>query len=213
MTTEANDSAERSGLVKRLLGKIFVLPTMLTALAGAAPTALDMYKASQFGIGIANFRKVAQAEEQQELWKKNFFCSSKAKVNTIKSKDGVTINVLACPSGDVLTTVKKSDKVAISKWITVEEIQTASLAMALIGQANAATGTDGNSSTPTGRSQGGLRLVEETGEVKCQDWAKPGKEVNRVIAKGDKCFFEKVNVLTGKTLETKEVPCDTKCTP
>ncbi len=203
----AGPESEPSGFFANLKKKLLLYPTMFTAILGAIPTAVDMYKANAWGLGLTNFRNVAQAEKQRELWKKNFFCSSQAKVNTIKTDQGVTINVLACPSGDVLTTVLKSDKVAISKWITLDEIQQASLASVFTSVANAAPV---ESMTPNS-STGGLRFVEAVAEVKCQAWSIPGQEINRVISKEGKCFAEKVNVLTGKTLESKEVPCDTQC--
>ena len=210
MTTESSTETKETGFLKRLTKKILVVPTMLTAFAGAVPTALDMYKANQFGLGLTNFRAVAQAEQQRELWKKNFFCSSQAKVNTIKSQDGVKINVLACPSGDVLTTVIKSDNVAISKWITVQEIQSASLANLFLTVARAQEAAP----AATAQTGGQVQVAQaDTNKVKCQNWSKPGQEVNRIISRDNKCFRETVNVLTGKTLTSKEVSCDTKCAP
>ena len=198
---------EPTGFFGSIKKKLLLYPTMFTAILGAIPTGVDMYKANAWGLGMTNFRNVAQAEEQRELWKKNFFCSSQAKVNTIATNNGVNINVLACPSGDVLTTVLKSDKVAISKWITVSEIQKASLASVFMSVAHAAP-----AQMMAGKpASGGLRFVQATSEVKCQSWAVPGQEVDRVISKEGKCFMERVNVLTGKTLETKEVPCETQC--
>lgn len=169
---------------------------LLSAFA-AVPTVMDLAKAAGYGI---NYSKVRQAEEQKELWQKNFDCAMKGKAQAVSTPEGTTVQVRVCPNGDVLIEVVPAKDRRVLQWIALEKLQTAGMNL---GMAGLRAGDEARPERPVQTIQGGLRII-------CQGWADRTK-IKRVTDEGGRCFLEAINVLTGRVEQRREVPCNTPC--
>ena len=191
--------AESSSFLGSIWKKVLLYPTMFTAVLGAIPTGLDLYKAQKYQVG---FKDVAQAEEQAKLWQKNFMCVSNMQFHAVQTQNAVGVEVGACDSGDVMIKVSQPQKPTIARWVSLEQVQEASL-VSLVSRAYA---------SPLPTKDGSFRVAQAGNTNICTKWTKPGQEVLQVVKKADgKCYQELTNVLKSKILDSKEVPCDSTC--
>lgn len=195
----------------RMWKKLLLYPTFLGAIVGAVPQYYDVYRSFSLGVPVA---EVGNAVEQAKLWERNFSCASRMKFQTVKTKDKVSVEVGACQTGDVLIRVAKADSQdSLLRWISLQKLQEASFASLVVGRALAKTGHFDRGPATTHSPTRLMMAADDGGDIKvqCQNWLVLGKMLQRVVAQKGQCTMEKIDVLTGKTLDTKPVPCDTQC--
>lgn len=192
---------------KTLWQRFLLYPTALTvmgALIGAIPTGIDLYKAFEYDIG---YTEVKHAEEQRRLWMKNFACAQSMVSQAVSTAEGIRVQVGACPNGDVLIEVVPPTASRILEWISLERIRSASMtsSLSLIGSAHAL----GAQAVPSSASPAGQTRVAQANTV-CQKMQGQTKII-RVVNQNGKCFREEIDVLKGKVVSRKPVPCNTGC--
>lgn len=178
--------------------------TFLVAIAGAIPTGLDLIKAYQFGV---SFGSVRSAEEQQQLWEKNFQCTANMKYQEVKTQQNILVKVGACNTGDVLINAELPEKnKRIVQWVSLEKLTKNADASWLFPVAHAQIASLAGE---------GVRTAQApiAGKVQCQEWLDNTRSrVQRIVDEGGRCFLETIEIFTGRVSERREVPCDTKCT-
>jgi hypothetical protein len=196
---------------RRWWQRLFLYPTVVGALIGAIPTGLDYYKAFVYDI---DFSTVKHAEEQQRLWIKNFACAQSIVYQQVKTSENTLVKVGACANGDVLIEVVAPAAARIVEWISLERLKTASAvsSLSLIGSANAST----TSYSPVNRppasnpAQDMTRLAQAGGKTKCQ--IMQGKtKIIRIVQENGTCYREEIDVMKGKVVSRKPVPCSASC--
>lgn len=184
---------------KRWWQRLILYPTAVGAILGAIPTGIDLYKAFAYDIEYSN---VQHAEEQQRLWMKNFACAQSMSYQQVKTTEGITVQVGACTNGDVLIEVVPLNATKILEWISLDRLRTASVtsSLSLIGMAHAGPFKGG----------GSIRLAQTGNGVVCQAMQGSSKIV-RVVRENGKCYREEIEVLKGKVVNRREVPCSAGC--
>lgn len=196
------------GTVRKAWWQRFLLyPTALTAvgaLFGAIPTAIDLYKAFEYDVG---YRDVKHAEEQRRLWIKNFACAQSMMSQVVNTNEGIRVQVGACANGDVLIEVVPPKVNRILEWISLDRLRSASMtsSLSLIGSAHALGAQGYMQPAPSD----GLSRVAQANTV-CQKMQGQTKII-RVVNQNGKCFREEIDVLKGKVVSRKAVPCSTEC--
>ena len=196
------------------------------ALAGAFPTAMNLYQSWSHGIP---YSEVSHRLSQYDLWVKNFEC--KIDYRSLTTAQGTKLDAGACPrSGDVALKVTTAQGASAYEWIAFDKLQKAGQksaglwsllateAMAAEGAPAASTAASGTS--PDGRTlplsarpqpaqtqiaQGGIQVVCQTLQGKSQ--------IIRIVNEGGKCYRETFSPFQGKVEKRDEVPCNTTCPP
>lgn len=198
LTTKASTS-------RKWWQRLFLYPTVIGALLGAIPTGMDYYKAFVYDI---EFGSVKHAEEQQRLWIKNFACTQDITYQQVKTSENTLVKVGACSNGDVLIEVVAPAADRIVEWISLERLKTASAvsALSLIGKAHARALPAPAASKP---AQDLTRLAQAS-STKCQTMQ--GKtRIIRIVQEGGACYREEIDVMKGKVVSRRPVPCSTPC--
>jgi hypothetical protein len=185
--------------------RLFLYPTVVGALIGAIPTGMDYYKAFVYDI---EFSSVRHAEEQRRLWIKNFACAQNIKYQQVKTAENTLVKVGACINGDVLIEVVVPAMDRIVEWISLDRLKTSSAVSSLsfIGTAHASASAVPSASTP---KQSMIHLAQAS-STKCQ--AMRGKtKIIRVVQEGNACYLEEIDVMKGKVVSRRPVPCSTPC--
>ncbi len=179
--------------------RVSAIFTMVLAIVGAIPTAIDLYRAWVLGI---SWGEVPFAVQQRELWEKNLMCATKPG-QEIQTEQQIVVRIQACESGDVLVTAFPPGVDGRSVWMPAEGFQstaTMSLFSAALAQGAPQTG-------PTSQTR--------AFSVQCQEWAEGGVDSGlliRVVTEGNVCYKEQVNIFTGAIKLREEVACDASCT-
>lgn len=185
--------------------RLFLYPTVVGALIGAIPTGLDYYKAFVYDI---EYGSVKHAEEQQRLWIKNFACAQGITYQQVKTTENTLVKVGACTNGDVLIEVVAPAKDRIVEWISLERLKTASAvsSLSIIGTAHASL----HPGTVAEKPAQDLTRVAQAGSIKCQKMQ--GKtRIIRIVQEGNACYREEIDVMKGKVVSRRPVPCSTSC--
>ena len=185
--------------------RLFLYPTVIGALLGAIPTGMDYYKAFVYDI---EYSSVKHAEEQQRLWIKNFACAQNITYQQVKTAENTLVKVGACTNGDVLIEVVAPAADRIVEWISLERLKTASSvsSLSLIGAAQARASSGPAASNP---AQDLTRLAQAS-TTKCQTMQ--GKtRIIRIVQEGGTCYREEIDVMKGKVVSRRPVPCSTPC--
>ncbi len=201
---------------RRWWQRLFLYPTVVGALIGAIPTGLDYYKAFVYDI---DFSTVKHAEEQQRLWIKNFACAQSIVYQQVKTSENILVKVGACANGDVLIEVVSPAAERIVEWISLERLKTTSAvsSLSLIGSAYASATpySPANRSPATGSpaskpARDMTRLAQAGGKTKCQ--IMQGKtKIIRIVQENGVCFREEIDVMKGKIVSRRPVPCTASC--
>jgi hypothetical protein len=204
-----SEDAKRGPLARPLLVARVVAIT--AAVAGAYPTAMNMYQSWQHGIP---FSQVSHRLAQSDLWGKNFEC--KIDYKAISTGQGTKIDVGACPkSGDILVRVTATTGKSAYEWIPAARLQQASMAaasslMSLFvtpAVAGEMPAKNGEAAAPGARN---MQVAQASLQVVCQ--AMQGKsQIIRIVNEGGKCYRETFSPIVGKVEKREEVPCNTAC--
>jgi hypothetical protein len=187
------------------------------ALAGALPTAMNLYQSWTHGIP---YSEVSHRLSQYDLWVKNFEC--KIDYRALNTSPGTRVDVGACPkSGDIAIKISAQSGKATYEWIPFDKLQKTQASLwpveFLVGTAHA--GQPGLAElapavTPQPRPASPFQHLAQaqTGmQVVCE--ALQGKTVVRVVSDAGKCFREIISPYQGKVEKREEVPCATTCKP
>ena len=179
-------------------------PAVIGAILGAIPTGIDLYKSFEHDIG---YGEVKHAEQQRQLWIKNFDCTQSMSYQQVQTRSGIQVQVGGCPNGDVLIEVKSPAGVRVVEWIPVGQSQSASnsFGLSIIGTALAAIGKDEKAPA---KAPSGQRVAQAS--VVCQAM-QGSSRIIRVVRENGKCFREEIEVMKGKVVNRAEVACSTKC--
>jgi len=185
--------------------RLFLYPAVVGALIGAIPTGMDYYKAFVYDI---EFKAVKHAEEQQRLWIKNFACAQNITYQQVKTAENTLVKVGACTNGDVLIEVVVPPANKIVEWISLDRLKTASAvsSLSLIGKAHALA-LPGSQVAGAARKQTRVMLASNT---KCQKMQGQTRII-RIVQEGNACYREEIDVMKGKVVSRRPVPCSTPC--
>ena len=187
------------------------------AIAGAVPTATNLYQSWTHGIPYA---EVAHRLSQHDLWIKNFEC--KIDYRALNTGQGTRVDVGACPrTGDIAIKLSTQSGKATYEWIPFDKLQKASASLwppnlvlgeLLIGAAHAQEAAGGRS--PPIASPAPIRLAQAASGMQVVCEALPSKtQLIRVVNDAGKCFRETISPYQGKVEKREEVPCNTTCKP
>ena len=178
-----------------------VAAVLLLALAGAIPQYVTWINAYVWGVPST---AVHEAKVQDQLWKKNFACSTqlddKARNYLALTDEHLNVVVWTCPSGDVLVTLQSLKEPSAQRyvWIALDafahpEQQTALLVPEAFA-ADKAPRTD--------------RRAAPVVRVLCQRWVPKHLIKRRVKFSDGRCQDEVINPRNGKMIEHKEAACE-----
>jgi len=185
--------------------RLFLYPTLIGALIGAIPTGMDYYKAFVYDI---EFKAVKHAEEQQRLWIKNFACTKNIVYQQVKTAENTLVKVGACSNGDVLIEVIAPPAARIVEWISLDRLKTASAvsSLSLIGKAHARA----IPGSQIARSAQKATRLAQASTTKCQKMQGQTRII-RIVQEGNACYREEIDVMKGKVVSRRPVPCSTPC--
>jgi hypothetical protein len=199
----------RQGLFRRLRRWFFWPDTMIARLALATVFLLALGGAvPQYLTWIKQYVWVATTE-QEEMWRKNAACSINLDVHNHRTVEveGRQVEVLVCPSGDILVKVGPPDAEQyeyLYQWIALDALKKpvdkgVSHFGFLLQQAFAAA----KRPHPTRAAQ--------TVRVLCQKQLSNGFLKRRLQLADGQCQDEVIDPRTGKVVERKNAPCDSSC--
>jgi hypothetical protein len=96
-------------------------PTLLIAIVGAVPQYREWVMAFIYNLP---FGTVKEAQEQLEAWSHNSPCLSDRNIDNIKpsSQTNYGIDLLPCPSGDILVTLTPYQNQPVSRWVITKNL-------------------------------------------------------------------------------------------
>lgn len=199
MTDQTNSAVSRSTQT------ITLITAIILGLANFYEPAKDIYL--RYVHPELGGESLEIAFEQQKLTEKNLDCLARAAPRQLRLDNNISVNLVACPSGDVQVTIYPSNAPAKQRWVPSAPAKTETALGWLIGAANAAEAE--------GAAQPGapVRMAQATLQTVCQAWADERRKSKlvRVTNEGGRCVKEVVNVFTGRVEIRQEVPCNTPC--
>jgi len=168
-------------------------PTLAVAIVGAVPQYQQWVWALVRGIPIGS--DVTALQDQDSAWQQNLDCLSRIDHITPPSETPYAIDLLTCPSGDILLTVKPlhSPTLQVSRWIITNKLFQGPTRTAWISSAFA--------QTPPPRP--GTAQPERVVDVR-----KEGSQViRRVQLTNGSCVDQTIDSYTGRHLGDKPAPC------
>jgi hypothetical protein len=174
---------------------ILMYPTLLLALIGAIPQYREWITA--LILGLSPFSNVKATQEQLEAWNYNSTCLRDRGIDHIKpiSQTNYGIDLLSCPSGDILVTltpVQNPDH-PVSRWVITKNLfdQT--------GWRSISTPALAQITRPEHDTPYPVRVV---------DTKQQGTTIiKRVQLSDNTCRDEMIDGLTGRQLSTTNAPC------
>jgi hypothetical protein len=176
---------------------LLMYPGLLIAIIGAMPTFIELYDSHQwkvpFGFGKA-------ADQQNEIWEKNFECTRKQAFREVITRHNVKVGTIVCPSGDVLFRVEAPDSPAVLRWVGLStfRLDRGSSINLLVREAVAADLSDKD------------RLAQAP-SVLCQRWLRKGVLLRRLRYPNGQCFDETIDTYRGIVISRVPAPCDSNC--
>ena len=184
------------------------------ALAGAlltsvqfVPTAWELYR-MRYDSDYQDVRSLAVAQHQLALTDRNLACFADMQRKKTQVNDGLEIEYGACPNDNVYIGVYLKNKSGYARWLEPgRKEQGASLSMFIPPAFAGVTRPYGE-----GNLTRNVVPAQTTLTTVCQDWQNARRtKVVRISDEGDKCVFERINVLSGVIEVRETVPCDMKC--
>ena len=172
---------------------ILMYPTLAVAIVGAVPQYQQWVWALVRGIPLGS--DVTELQDQDSAWQQNLDCLARIAHITPQSETPYAIDLLACPSGDILLTVKpiNTSVQAVSRWIITNKLFQAPTRSAWIPSAFAQT------PAPSPNTAQPERVI---------DVRKDGSQViRRVQLSNGSCIDQVIDSYTGRHLGDKPAPC------
>jgi hypothetical protein len=192
-------NGDSSGVPRKWWQRLFMYPTLITALIGSIPTAQRFYQSWQIQVPTS---EVDHAVAQDDFWRRNLDCLAGKNYEPVTTSGDVRVSALVCPSGDVLVRVKPPDPKTgeVAKWIGLKEFVGRSRGAWLFGSEAMAA----EAHPKTVIAQAGRTVI-------CQRWIANGLLRMRVRYDTGQCADEDINTYTGVVVKTVPAPCDTTC--
>jgi hypothetical protein len=174
---------------------VLMYPTMIIALTGAIPQYYQWIAAARMGLSPIT-GDVKQADEQEKAWQRNIDCLGTIDHIKPTSSTDYTIDLISCPSGDILVTLKplRNPDQQISTWIVTKALFSGEAARSLF--------------TSTVLAQDGGAQPGSPVQVRIVDIKKEGSTViRRVQLQDNTCIDEMIEAYTGRRLDQKQAPC------
>jgi nitrate reductase NapE component len=186
-TTEPK-APERAGSKLTWWQWVLMYPALAVALVGAVPQFTQWVSALR--IGAPPGSNVADLKAQHEAWSRNYDCLGKIDRVKPASETTYAIDLLVCPSGDILITLTpiQNPKGQVLRWIQTREILTATAGFSLLATAHAGD--------PVPRATRVI-AVTRNGDV----------IVRRVQLSDNTCEDQTIKSYTGQLVGTKPAPC------
>jgi hypothetical protein len=185
-------SAQNS-LPRRWWQWLLMYPTMAVAIVGAAPQFYEWFAAASLGLPL--FGNVKDAKIQEQAWERNISCLSAIEHIKPTAKTDYTIDLVTCPSGDILVTLtplQNPDR-SVSRWIVTTELFIKSAGLEFITSATAQEAPDRNA------ARGPTRVIG----IK-----KSGPNVTRRVQLPDNsCSDQSIDAYTGRQVGQRKAPC------
>jgi hypothetical protein len=171
-------------------------PTIAIALAGAVPQYYQWVAAATMGLPLGG--NVADAQEQAKAWGRNVGCLHDIDHIKPSARTNYSIEMLACPSGDILLTLTplQNPDQPVNRWIVTRSLFT-QVADSSSPNMTLAQG-------PTTRSAAAAAATS----VRVVDVKTQGKIITRRIQLSDNtCIDETIDAYTGRRLSQTQAPC------
>ena len=171
---------------------VLMYPTLAVAIVGAVPQYQQWVWALVRGVPLDS--NIGEVKGQDDAWTKNLDCLTR--IDHIKpiSETPYGIDLLTCPSGDILLTVTPlhSPTMKVSRWIITKQFFDNKATAAWISRANA-------QAPPPGGAPQTERVL---------DIRKQGSQViRRVQLSNGKCVDQTIDSYTGRHLSDRPAPC------
>jgi hypothetical protein len=202
-----NEDSQKGPLARPLL--IARTIAIVTAVAGAMPTAYQYYQSWQHDIP---YSEVPHRLSQYEMFVANIDCTPTYKALT--AANGTRIDAAACPkTGDISVRIVAPGNSAYHQWVAFKQLQKTAIAKTtwldmIVSTAHAEA--PASQSKPVQLAQ--APAAPAGSQVVCQA-LQPKAMVVRIVNEGGKCFRETISAIHGKTEKRDEVPCNTQCPP
>jgi len=214
MNETPSEAPEQSNGIKWTIAA-FLFALLL--LIGSIPSGYRLWKMWQLGVG---WDEVPFAIHQRALWERNEMCMSAPLETTRSSPDakteisvrgvreletvlGVEVRVQACPNGDVLVQTLDREGKGRAVWVAKDGFVLEEALLSISGEAFA----DSSAFTPA---------PTNTLSVMCIQWRggtiDSGRAI-RIVADGDLCTRETINIYSTEVERAERVSCDADCIP
>jgi hypothetical protein len=173
---------------------LLMYPTLALAIVGAVPQYLQWLSAISIGVPLSS--NVSSLKEQNEAWSRNANCLST--IDHVKPATETTyaIDILACPSGDILVTLTpvQNPNAQQLKWIVTKDIVQHEAHWHLLSSAFAQEPAATRPTPHATRVVG----VKSDGDL----------IIRRVQLSDGTCEDQTINSYTGRLLSRRQAPCD-----
>ena len=172
---------------------VLMYPTLAVAIVGALPQYQEWVSALSMGVPLGS--NVRELQEQDDAWKGNLDCL--AHIDHIRPQSATTygIDLLSCPSGDILVTVTPTQTPSkqVSRWIITRTLFREMAAVPWISSAFAQTVVPRNA-TPEAESV--IDIRKEGNQV-----------IRRLKLSNGSCLDQIIDTFTGRHLRDQVAPC------
>lgn len=172
---------------------VLMYPALAVALVGAVPQFGQWLSALRMGASPGS--NVADLKAQQEAWNRNAKCLAEIKRVKPASQTAYAIDLLVCPSGDILLTLTpiQDASAQVSRWIMTRELLSLAVHTAQL---------------PPDPAREPLRetavhATRVVGVKQSRDLV-----VRRVQLSDNTCEDQTINPYTGRLVSAKRAPCD-----
>lgn len=170
---------------------LLVYPTLLVAIAGSIPTALEFYRSAAARVPYGHS---GDAKLQDDLWAKNMRCTE-APFDGLLNEYNVQVDATICKSGDVLVRFWGPHDKKAYRWIPVERFDPQVSSFGMMSAAVA--------QTPPRR---------QFEVVVCQWSPEPGWVIRRTRnTETNVCFNEQIRTTSGQVVDRVPIECDAPC--
>ncbi|HEU4969498.1 hypothetical protein [Sphingomonas sp.] len=184
---------------------LLVYPALVIALITAVPNWVEKYRSARLGL---NGKTVAEAEQQNDLWKRNLACAS-APFSWYSNPSNVKVDATICDSGDILVRASTPSNGQFFKWVPIDDVVAQKTQVAsLIESAARAAAARGPISRPD--RPGGVQLAQMNAQVICQKFLNPRYLLRRVQTPQG-CFDEVIDTYNGAAVQRTPAPCTPQC--
>jgi len=172
---------------------VLMYPTLAVAIVGAVP----QYQQWLWAVvrGLPPGSDVSELQAQDSAWQQNVDCLTRIQHVTPPSETPYAIDLLTCPSGDILLTVRPLNATAqaVSRWIITNKLFQTAATSGLISSAYAQAPTPAPSVAQP---------------ISVLDVRKVGSQVvRRVQLSNGTCVDQMIDSYTGRHLADKPAPC------
>jgi hypothetical protein len=172
---------------------VLMYPTMAVALLGAAPQFYEWFAAASLGLPL--FGNVKDAKLQEQAWERNVHCISAIEHIKPTSKTDYAIDLVTCPSGDILITLtplQNPDR-SVSRWIVTTDLFSKSASLGFLTSAYAQESPDHKDD----RSPTRVIAIKKSGP----------NVTRRVQLPDNSCSDQSIDAYTGRQLGQRKAPC------